>query len=508
MITFPYLQYIYPEQNNNNLKITLLWENLSSQVLKIEIPDIDDDSSVSISLYKKEYTGEYKNPYKLIPAIESKNKWQSYIRINNSRSHSKEFKLSSRLYKVIQYQPDKCCLKISENKTKVCDIGEFNKIPEPISKYIFQEKSHLFYFNFTEDAGLPTYFNFFNQYYDNIDYKIPFKMGENISTVCTEVQLHKLVAIIYDTILTRKQFHTYEWEQVSGTPVIWHTDRFQPVVIIDIDNVVEDRIFKFWVDKGTVLEQFDYLYMFSSPSDNLFANLTTNNKNEFGEDFIGSFPKPEINNFDIIPIKNGITDLNQFFNNKDGINYKNPHNNYLLTWDYDESVIPSSFIGNKIIGYDLIKDKNTVLSSINDDPKLNILFLQNPDLNFEYGFSLNIWDNYFHHVYKYIKTKKINDNIYYSILSGSLTSNVKFNNVSNYSYLILSRTGKEVFSNLVSNLTSESKSNGISNYNYLILSKTEKNIDDSSGYLNLYSSINKNIEIDNYIVEILTKQDL
>jgi hypothetical protein len=509
-MNFPYTDYIYPQINNNNLTITLLWNSFTSQILKIDIPDIDKDSSISISVYKKTEDG-------LIPVLINKGKWQSYINTDENKHKKKKVELGSRLYKIIQYQPSECCLQPSDGVKSICKLSDFNKEPEPITKYIFNPDIHVFAFPFLQDTGIISHAIFATAFRSDTDYQIPFKMGDNISTVCTEIQLYTLDAQVYDTILTRTEFHDYEWEQISGTQVIWTTDRFALRVTIDINEVKEDRQFKFYIDRGTDLEQSVILYMFNGPSDNLNATLDSGFDAKYDNYTYSSFTAESINDLEIIPIPTGITDLTEFINDTSGTVFFNEHNNYILSWTYDESATAndtfSEFIEFAVIENEPITDVNSVLST-DSDSSSNTSFLQNPAHNNKYGISANVLDGYFRRIIstqsiQYANSKEMK---VYSNLNISLESSISIDPVSNLTSEIVTRFGKEIFDNLNITLISGIETNineidnNVQNLSTVILTKLIKEKIDNL-IITLESSVNKP-DIDNYLVEILTKQDL
>ena len=55
--------------------------------------------------------------------------------------------------------------------------------------------------------------------------------------------------------------HTYEWEQVSGTPVNWLESRFQQVTTYEENQRRDDKRFLLWIDRGTPFEQVKETYV-------------------------------------------------------------------------------------------------------------------------------------------------------------------------------------------------------------------------------------------------------
>jgi hypothetical protein len=65
--------------------------------------------------------------------------------------------------------------------------------------------------------------------------------------------------------------HTYLWEQISGdqTTVTWLTPKNQKDVVIDFGGVKTDRIFRFWISKGTEYEKHYDVFMYGTPIDKI-----------------------------------------------------------------------------------------------------------------------------------------------------------------------------------------------------------------------------------------------
>lgn len=65
--------------------------------------------------------------------------------------------------------------------------------------------------------------------------------------------------------------HTYLWEQISGdqTSVVWLTPKNQKDVVIDLGSLKVDRVFRFWVSKGTRYERHYDVYLYGTPLDKI-----------------------------------------------------------------------------------------------------------------------------------------------------------------------------------------------------------------------------------------------
>ena len=56
-------------------------------------------------------------------------------------------------------------------------------------------------------------------------------------------------------IITDGLLHTYEWVQISGTPVTFVGDTHQQMVVFHQAAIRDDKVFRFYVDKGQTTEQ-------------------------------------------------------------------------------------------------------------------------------------------------------------------------------------------------------------------------------------------------------------
>lgn len=62
--------------------------------------------------------------------------------------------------------------------------------------------------------------------------------------------------------------HTYFWEQIFGdtSSVIWLTPRNQKDVVIQLDDKKDDKIFRFWISRGTRYEKYYDIYIYGTPT--------------------------------------------------------------------------------------------------------------------------------------------------------------------------------------------------------------------------------------------------
>lgn len=71
--------------------------------------------------------------------------------------------------------------------------------------------------------------------------------------------------------------HRFEWEQIAGDPVIWLEDQDQPSVTWQYpDEFRTDRTFRFWVDRGTNVEQFADILVTAIPRSDFSQGTSVN----------------------------------------------------------------------------------------------------------------------------------------------------------------------------------------------------------------------------------------
>lgn len=69
--------------------------------------------------------------------------------------------------------------------------------------------------------------------------------------------------------------HRFEWELIAGDPIIWLEDQDQVSVTWQYpDDFRTDRTFRFWVDRGTNVEQFADILVTAIPRTTVDANAT------------------------------------------------------------------------------------------------------------------------------------------------------------------------------------------------------------------------------------------
>jgi hypothetical protein len=71
--------------------------------------------------------------------------------------------------------------------------------------------------------------------------------------------------------------HTYLWEQISGdtSSVTWLTPKNQKDVVINLGGLKVDRVFRFWISKGTRYEKHYDIYLYGTPLEKVSWTTTT-----------------------------------------------------------------------------------------------------------------------------------------------------------------------------------------------------------------------------------------
>ena len=88
-----------------------------------------------------------------------------------------------------------------------------------------------------------------------------FSAGEDQSVICaTDVDLEAI--IIGDT-----EGHTFWWDQISGNPIVWTTPRDGTTASYNNPTTIfDDKVFRFWIGKGTPDEQYDDINIYGTPT--------------------------------------------------------------------------------------------------------------------------------------------------------------------------------------------------------------------------------------------------
>ena len=68
--------------------------------------------------------------------------------------------------------------------------------------------------------------------------------------------------------------YTFEWVQMSGTPVIWLEDRDQTVVMFQQPVLRDDKVFRFYLNKGKTTERYKEVLVTAVPTDNYYLSVS------------------------------------------------------------------------------------------------------------------------------------------------------------------------------------------------------------------------------------------
>lgn len=85
------------------------------------------------------------------------------------------------------------------------------------------------------------------------------------------------IVMLSATVLGDPSGHTFEWEQISGEPVIWLESVYQTNVMFQQPATRDDKIFHFVVDKGKAIEKRYEVLVTAIPTDILTTSISSGN---------------------------------------------------------------------------------------------------------------------------------------------------------------------------------------------------------------------------------------
>lgn len=103
-------------------------------------------------------------------------------------------------------------------------------------------------------------------------------MPDDIIALC-------LTGVTFSPILRgNPKGHTFWWEQVSGdtSNIIWLTPRNQPEISLELGPLKVDRVFRFWIDKGTKREKHYDIAIYGTPFERLYHLYKAKHANDQG----------------------------------------------------------------------------------------------------------------------------------------------------------------------------------------------------------------------------------
>lgn len=85
----------------------------------------------------------------------------------------------------------------------------------------------------------------------------------------------EIIALCLNTLAVTPSFignrlgHTYEWEQIDGdqSNVTWVSEKTDPNMIINLGELKVDRVFRFWISRGTEYEKSYIMVLYGTPLD-------------------------------------------------------------------------------------------------------------------------------------------------------------------------------------------------------------------------------------------------
>lgn len=84
------------------------------------------------------------------------------------------------------------------------------------------------------------------------------------------------IVMLSATVLGDPSGHTFEWEQISGEPVIWLESVYQTNVMFQQPATRDDKIFHFVVDKGKAIEKRYEVLVTTIPTDVITTSINNN----------------------------------------------------------------------------------------------------------------------------------------------------------------------------------------------------------------------------------------
>lgn len=82
--------------------------------------------------------------------------------------------------------------------------------------------------------------------------------------------------------------HTFQWEQIKGddTSVTWLTPKDQPEFSIHIGAIKADRVFRFWINRGTSYEKYYDITIYGTPFEEVSMFGTSPSSHDFGNHLV------------------------------------------------------------------------------------------------------------------------------------------------------------------------------------------------------------------------------
>ena len=87
-------------------------------------------------------------------------------------------------------------------------------------------------------------------------YRVAISSTQIILEQVMLVECNDVVTLNARIMDTSNQPHTFFWEQISGTPVLWLEDQHQLMVMWRQPSDTNEKVFRFWLDRGTAFEKF------------------------------------------------------------------------------------------------------------------------------------------------------------------------------------------------------------------------------------------------------------
>lgn len=147
-----------------------------------------------------------------------------------------------------------------------------------------------------------------------------------VATASTQIILEQVMLVACNDIITlnarvmdtSNQPHTYFWEQISGTPVQWLEDQHQLMVMWRQPTDTSEKVFRFWLDRGTAFEKYQDVLVTTlnrdpinlpTIGDEVVVRQNWSDSQIIADSSIGSMPSPRINNPDGVIVNSQIRSI-------------------------------------------------------------------------------------------------------------------------------------------------------------------------------------------------------
>lgn len=220
-----------------------------------------------------------------------------------------------------------------------------------------------------------------------------FDAGDDAVTICDPA--FSLTA----TIVGDLTGHTIEWIQIEGSPVTFTTPLDQ-LAVTYTQTIFDDKIFRFFIDRGTASEVFDDVSIFGSPTESRVVNnsntlnnvsltstLSLNGDSVFARLLSGFSVTKQVANADVDVYTNAVLFWNKPITDFDIIEYliqeETTHGVFVTvaTNSPDNTQFTDSIIGNRYRVVTMVKFANSHIGTfVSNIVNIDGLFFNAPSI--------------------------------------------------------------------------------------------------------------------------------